>query len=622
MAKIIFNNHFPVSILFIQIFYINSFSIFDYSHKKGEPLSIHAGSLFSKSSLIPYGYPKINVCKTKKIIKAEDTLGEILTGESYYSTDYIAKTNENTFCQILCYNNFTQNNVKILKKLIRRRYFSDWVVDKMPAGMIIYNKVSKQTTLKYFNGIPLGFLDNFEYYIYNHLQFHILLNKIDEDRYNVVGFNILPMSIKHNNENPVCSSTSKDILKNFEQPLQPLVEGNILFTYDVVFEYSNIPFASRWDHYIPSKKEIHWKGIYISTSLVILVSIFLTYILKKSVNNDIDSYNYRVSQMEETDDFDFDWKQVSGDVFRPPSINVLLLSSSLGTGAQLLSMMGMILILGVLGFMNPERRSNLLNLGILFYCLSGIFAGFISSNFYRFWGGESWLRVAIFTSALFPGILVFGYTFVNIILTIEKSNAAVNFSDILSLFFLWIFCTFPLILIGSFFGFKSNKIEVPCPINKIPSIIPEKPWYLHYKYITFLTGLIGFSTIFIEFNYIMAALWRHQIYFLAFYFWIIFLIFIIIVGEMTIIVVYLNLCHGDYRWWWKSFIIGSSPVIYFILYSIFYFFYLKISSISAMIVYFGMMAMISLMVIFILGSFSLFLSMAFLNKIYSKIRID
>ena len=82
--------------------------------------------------------------------------------------------------------------------------------------------------------------------------------------------------------------------------------------------------------------------------------------------------------------------------------------------------MGKILI----GFMNPERRSNLLNLAFLFYCLSGIFAGFISSNFYRFLGGESWLRVALF--ALFSGILVFGYTFVNIILTIEESNASVK----------------------------------------------------------------------------------------------------------------------------------------------------------------------------------------------------
>ena len=615
MSKIY--SYFYFLILLYLINFTKSNSIFDYSHAKGEDLEILAGSLSSRRAIIPYGYTKLNICQSRKIISVEDTLGEILTGESYYTTGYKAKTNEDQLCQVLCYNHFSEKNIKIYEKLIKRRYFSNWIVDKMPAGRIVYNQETKQTSLKYFQGIPLGFFIDGKIYIYNHLQFHILLNKIDEDKFNVVGFNVLPMSIKHDNDKPICATELKLL---FNKPFQPLEEGNILFTYDVIYEYSDITYATRWDHYKPSKEKIHWAGIYISELLVALVSIFVVIILKKNVKGDIDSYNYRVSQFEEINEYD--WKQVSGDVFRPPSINVLLLSSIIGTGSQLLAMFSIILFLGVLGFMNPEKRGNILNLGILFYCFCGLFAGYIASYFYRFWGGESWIRVAIFTSSLFPGTLVIGYIIVNIILTIEKSNAAVNFSDILSLFFLWIFCTFPLILIGSFFGFKSKKLDTPCTINKIPSIIPSKPWYLHYRYITFLTGLIGFSTIFIEFNYIMAALWRHQIYFLAIYLWIVFFLFLIIVGEMTIIVVYFNLCYGDYNWWWKSFIIGSSPVIYFILYSIFYFFYLRITRLSAMVVYFGIMGMISAMVIFICGTVSIFFSLGFLNRIYSKIRID
>ena len=618
MSKIY--SYFYFLILLYLINFTKSNSIFDYSHAKGEDLEILAGSLSSRRAIIPYGYTKLNICQSRKIISVEDTLGEILTGESYYTTGYKAKTNEDQLCQVLCYNNFSEKNIKIYEKLIKRRYFSNWIVDKMPAGRIVYNQETKQTSLKYFQGIPLGFFIDGKIYIYNHLQFHILLNKIDEDKFNVVGFNVLPMSIKHDKDKPICATELKLLLNNFNKPFQPLEEGNILFTYDVIYEYSDITYATRWDHYKPSKEKIHWAGIYISELLVALVSIFVVIILKKNIKGDIDSYNYRVSQFEEINEYD--WKQVSGDVFRPPSVNVLLLSSIIGTGSQLLAMFSIILFLGVLGFMNPEKRGNILNLGILFYCFCGLFAGYIASYFYRFWGGESWLRVAIFTSSLFPGTLVIGYIIVNIILTIEKSNAAVNFSDILSLFFLWIFCTFPLILIGSFFGFKSKKLDTPCTINKIPSIIPSKPWYLHYRYITFLTGLIGFSTIFIEFNYIMAALWRHQIYFLAIYLWIVFFLFLIVVGEMTIIVVYFNLCYGDYNWWWKSFIIGSSPVIYFILYSIFYFFYLRITRLSAMVVYFGIMGMISAMVIFICGTVSIFFSLGFLNRIYSKIRID
>lgn len=603
-----------------QINLILSNSIIDYSHDKGEPLSIQAGSLSSRRGIIPYGYTRLNICNSKKIIKAEDTLGEILTGEVLYTTDYMASTNEDDFCQVLCYNSFDAKTVNLIKKLIRRRYFTNWIVDKLPAGLIVYNPETKQTSLKYFNGIPLGYHSDGVFYIYNHYQFHILLNKIDEDRYNVVGFNILPMSIKHNQEEAVCAKESKDILDNLEKDPQPLVEGNILFTYDVIFEYSDITLASRWDHYKTARAGIHWSGIILSEVLIVVISIIIGVVLCRNLRADISSYNYRVSNLEEINEYD--WKQIQGDVFRPPAVNVLLLCSILGTGTQLFLMITATLFFGLFGFMNPEQRANILNIGILFFCFMGLPGGYIAALFYRFWGGTRWLRVSLLTSFLFPGTLIFGYIIVNIILTIEHSNAAVHFYDILSLFILWIFCTFPLILIGSFFGYKSKRMNVPCDINRIPSTIPDKPCYLHYRYITFVTGFIGFATIFIEFNYVMSALWRHQIYFMATFIWISFLLFVIVVGEMAVLFVFLNLCRGDYNWAWKSFIMGASPVIYILIYSVLYFFYLRISRISSMIVYFGMMGLISAMVLFVCGTIAVFFNFVFLKLIYSKIRKD
>ena len=603
-----------------QINLIFTASIIDYSHDKGEPLSIQAGSLSSRRGIIPYGYTRLNICNSKKVIKAEDTLGEILTGEVLYTTDYMANTNEDDFCQVLCYNTFDAKTVNLIKKLIRRRYFTNWIVDKLPAGLILYNPETKQTSLKYFNGIPLGYHSKGVFYIYNHYQFHILLNKIDEDRYNVVGFNILPMSIKHNKEDAVCAKESKDILDNLEKEPQPLVEGSILFTYDVIFEYSDITLASRWDHYKTARAGIHWSGIILSEVLIVIISVIIAFVLCRNLRADISSYNYRVSNLEEINEYD--WKQIQGDVFRPPAVNVLLLCSILGTGTQLFLMITATLFFGLFGFMNPEQRANILNIGILFFCFMGLPGGYIAALFYRFWGGSSWLRVSLLTSFLFPGTLIFGYIIVNIILTIERSNAAVSFYDILSLFVLWIFCTFPLILIGSFFGYKSKRMNVPCDINRIPSTIPEKPCYLHYKYITFVTGFIGFATIFIEFNYVMSALWRHQIYFMATFIWISFLLFVIVVGEMSVLFVFLNLCRGDYNWAWKSFIMGSSPVIYIVIYSVLYFFYLRISRLSSMIVYFGMMGLIGATVLFVCGTIAVFFNFVFLKMIYSKIRQD
>ena len=603
-----------------QFVLINTNAIFDYSHDKGDPLSIQAGSLSSRRGIIPYGYTRLKICQSQKIVKAEDTLGEILTGEVLYSTDYIANTNVEDFCKVLCYNTFDVKTVNLIKKLIRRRYFTNWVVDKLPAGLILYNKETKQTSLKYFNGIPLGYIDNGVFYIYNHYQFHILLNKIEDDKFNVVGFNILPISMKHNKDVAVCAKDEKSILENLEKEPQPLEEGNILFTYDVVYEYSDITLASRWDHYKTARAGIHWTGIILSEVLIVAISVIIITVLCRNLRADISSYNYRVSKLEEINEYD--WKQISGDVFRPPAVNVLLLSSMLGTGTQLFLMIAATLFFGLFGFMNPEQRANILNIGILFFCFMGLPGGYIAALFYRFWGGNSWIKVSLFTSIIFPGTLICGYIIVNIILTIEKSNAAVHFYDIVSLFILWIFCTFPLILIGSFFGYKSKRMNVPCEINRIPSAIPDKPCYLHYKYITFITGFIGFATIFIEFNYVMSALWRHQIYFMATFIWISFLLFVIVVGEMAVLFVFLNLCRGDYNWAWKSFIMGSSPVIYIVIYSVFYFLYLRITRLSSMIVYFGMMGLISAIVMFICGTIAVFFNFVFLKLIYSKIRKD
>lgn len=609
-------------LLIQEIILVKGGGIFDYSHVEGEGLSIQAGSLSSRTAIIPYGYNKLGICSSNKIVKAEDTLGEIISGEVLYTTGHLAYTNKNKYCETLCYNQFTDTSVNSIKKLINRKYFANWYLDKLPAGLMSFDVSSKRAIIDYFNGIPLGYSDNNDnYFIYNHLQFHIILNKLEDKKFDVVGFNVLPMSIKHQDYSSICAKEGGEkLLENFKAEPQPLIVGGILFTYDTIFEYSETKMASRWDHYKTTNQSIHWAGIIISNLLIIILGVSIAVIITKNIKQDIDSYNYRVVQLESIEEYG--WKDVAGDVFRAPAIKPMLLSSIIGTGVQLFFMFSLTLFLGVFGFMNPEKRVNILNIGILFFCFMGLPGGFVSSTIYKFFGGNSWLKNAILTSILFPGTLVFGYIIVDIILTIEKSTAAVRIYDILSLFILWLFCTSPLILIGSFLGFKSRKFNVPCKINVIPSVLPDKPWFLHYRYMSFVTGLICFIAIFIEFSYVMGALWNHQIYFLATFLWISFYIFLIVCGEVSVIIVYWNLTKGDYNWWWKSFIMGGSPVIYFILYSIYYFFYLKLSTLAAAVVYFGMMALISAMALFISGSVSVLFTFGFLMKIYSGIKKD
>ena len=109
---------------------------------------------------------------------------------------------------------------------------------------------------------------------------------------------------------------------------------------------------------------------------------------------------------------------------------------------------------------------------------------------------------------------------------------------------------------------------------------------------------------------------------LFFSFFLMVILFIIICGEFSIIVVFWNLCYGDYNWWWKSFLIGGSPVIYFVLFSIYYFLNSQIRRLSAIVVYFGIMGLISSMSLFICGSMSVLITFIFVRFIYSRIKIN
>ena len=617
-----FNFVFNIFLLYNLIIIIQSKGLLDYTHDLNSELEIQAGALSSLEGVIPFSYEKLKICNTSKIVKVEDTLGEILTGEKIFSTGYYAKTGNDSFCETLCYNQFDEMSLNFFKKLIKGNYFINWYIDKLPAGILSYNKDTKETSIDYFKGIPLGYIENDIYYINNHLQFHILINEESRNKFNIVGFNILPMSLEHNGEKAICADSSKNILNNFLIKPQALTDttDKILFTYDIIFEKSNITLGLRWDHYKTSNTKIHWIGILLSQLIVISLAIIIIMVLIKNIQSDIDIYNNKVINFEFVDFYT--WKELSGDVFRAPLRNPMLLSSIIGNGVQLFCMMTITLFLGSIGFENPEKRANLLNIGIIFFCIMGLPGGYISAKIYQFFQGKFWLLNALLTSVIFPGTLFVGYFFINIILAIEKSSAAVNASDILSLFILWIFCTFPLILIGSFLGTKSLPIKAPCKTNPVPSFVPEKPWYLHYKFMTFITGIIAFGTFFIELNYVMGALWKHQIYFLAVFLWISLSLFIIICGEFAIIVVFWNLCCGDYNWWWKSFLIGASPVIYFVAFSVYYFFSLQIRRLSAIVVYFGIMGLISAMAMFISGSMAVLITFVFVKFIYSKIKIN
>ena len=610
--------------------------LLDYSHKNGEILRIGIGNLKSVVTHLPFraDYPGFFKIRNNRIIS--DNLGEIFSGSKITESNFIVNINKNEYCKILNTINLNEKNIDKVKWLINHEYFNTFYLDKLPSARGYIDYITKESYTIYQGGIPLGFYEEMkdneeeEYFIYNHFTFkvslHEIISKTGNKTYEIVGFTTYPSSILQNETSLSClkydtKQDNKIIIPNYEfshlpQDIEP--NKNITFTYDVIFEKSNLTLVSRWDNYLHLSSDIHWFGIINSNLIILIFTLLIIFIFCRAIKKDIDVYNLKVTG----DDFidEYGWKQVCNDVFRKPNHNIIL-STFIGNGIQLFAMVFLSLLISIIGVLRPESRGSLLTLMIYIFIFMGFLGGYSSSRIFKSFKGKNWLKNAILTALLYPSIIFIIFILINFLFIFEGSDP-INFTDFLALLILWLFCSTPLVLIGSFFGIKQKRIKTPCRVNPCPTLIPDKPWYLRIKYLIWITGLIPFTAIFIEFIYVMASLWREQIYFLFGFLFISLIVLIIVSSEVSIIVVYLCLCKGDYNWWWKSFIIGGSPVIYIIGYSFYYFFFLNITRFSTIFIYFGAMSIFSSAIFLICGSLSTLFTYAFLIKIYSMIKID
>ena len=246
--------------------------LLDYSHENKEIMKIGLGQLKSVVTHLPFkpDYPGFFNIKNNKVMN--DNLGEIISGSKITESDFKVKINKNEYCKVLNTINLNEKNVERAKWLINHDYFNMFYLDKLPSARGFFDLISKESYTIYQGGIPLGFSEEKnnnennemeEYYIYNHFSFKVSLHEIisntGEKRYEIVGFTTYPSSIQQDEKNLGCinydskkSNNSQDniIIPNYEfshlpQPIES--NKNITFTYDVIFEKSNLTLVSRWD---------------------------------------------------------------------------------------------------------------------------------------------------------------------------------------------------------------------------------------------------------------------------------------------------------------------------------------------------------------------------------------
>ena len=609
------------------------------SYENGENITIIAGSVNSFKTQIPYDLYYLDICPPEDKILKTKNLGERLLSGKSYETEYLLSINEKKKCEILCYKKISKSGYRRINNLIRKEYFINYFLDNLPVGTAHTEYNINTINLEYNKGIPLGFVKNNQTYINNYYKIIVLLNKVnitkilnkknrddDEDNivneigYDIIGFNIEPYSIKMN-ETSACY-INKIMKSNIEYEHQKLeINQKILFTYDTYYYFTNTTYEERYNKYYSGDKFIHTYSAFISGIIIFILFIILSYIYFRSIKSEIEIHNEKVASEYTINEYG--WRNIAFDVFRRPYRSDIL-ASFIGTGIQLLVTVLYSLLIVSLGVVYPKNGGSYFILLVTVYIFLSLLSGYISALFYKMVHGLNWLKVTILTAIVFPLIFILLITFTNLIYWFEDSTTYIQFKNFFSLLILWILGIIPLVFIGTMIGLTQKRITFPCEVNPVPGIIlrNEYPWYLRIRYAWFLTGFPPFFAVFVELFYIMDSLWKQNFYALSKYLLISNIILIITSSQIGILFTYLNLCKGDYRWWWKSFLVSASPGIYIIIFSVFYLFKLKFLQLSSIIIYLNFMVLLSIMISLICGTSGLLLTFIFLRNIYSKLNLN
>mmetsp|Transcript_1917 Transcript_1917/g.4212 ORF Transcript_1917/g.4212 Transcript_1917/m.4212 type:complete len:693 (-) Transcript_1917:199-2277(-) len=680
---------FALCVWAVEALYLPGLVPVDY--EEGAALDVLATKLTSNRNKVPYGYYSLPFCvppdakKTRSgnVKSRRVNLGQLLLGEHEYPTAYDMHMLLDQQCVRMCDANVSSGQLNKLRRRVLERYSVRLMLDTLPLLSQEVSAVRYQDVPRYVQGFRLGNLlpplepvqgppktvntpegpaivRHGRITLNNHVIFTVLYNApafvatddlaLSAPRmYRIVGFKAEAMSIDYSRallaEEQAGEDAVRTMCMNAEDSgaspaileLQLREPERITYTYSVKYEQSDITWATRWDAVMAvsrQQRRVQLLALGNSMLLGLLLTGALAIILLRTLRRDLQRY----AEQGDGDDalLETGWKLVAGDVFRTPAQWPLLVLCC-ATGAQLCVMVVVTLILAALGFLSPVHRGALLTALVVFYPLTSVVAGFVTSRMVRLFGMSTWKGLALGASLAYPAVVVAVFLVTNLLLWSRGSVSTTPFVTVLLLLFIWLCVSCPLVFVGAKIGFSAKTLGTGGPpgggttgsgiggvrVNQVPRQIPNwsplvgAPLYL-------LAGAMPFGVVCVELLFVLNSIWQNEYYYMFGMLLLVWSILVVTAGETSIAIVYLKLIMEDYRWWWPAFLSSGSSGLLVFLYSLYYYASMKHEQFFfvSTVLYVGYMFVISLSFALAVGAIGVGASYVFVWKLYDAVRYD
>ena len=537
-----------------------------------------------------YSYYSLPFCRPSKEEPKRkwSGLGEVLQGNELLDSQLEVRFRTSTPVTTICKQTLSALEASQFEQAVAKHYWFEMFMDGLPIWGFV--------------GPPPEHTDNAEArYVYTHRGFDIAYN----------GNQIIHVNLT--SDNPV------------------LVAENaaLEWTYEVNWvEREDIDFDDRFQRYLDYsffENQIHWFSVFNSFMMVVFLLGLVSMILLRTLRKDYARYTVGKDDLESLEldmNEETGWKLVHGDVFRSP-VMLELFAAVVGTGVQLAALVLLTIVVTIAAELHVQRGT-IVTVFVVFYALTSLLGGYASGSLYSKHDGRSWIRAMLLTANLFPlTVAAIAFT-LNTIAIFYQSMAEVPFGTILVVLLMWVFVSCPLCLLGTVAGRnQAGGSDNPCRVKRIPSPIPQRPWYLSPVPIAVMGGLLPFGSIFIEMYFVFSSFWNYRVYYVYGFFLLVFLILLMVTACITIVATYFLLNAENYHWQWTSFGAGASTAMYVFLYSVHYFTdKTNMTGFFQTAFYFGYTSIFCVGLGMMCGAVGYLSSAAFVKRIYKNIKCD